>query len=144
MAVMDRATRMQLRSRQVGRVRQSGSFWPWIIQRITGVVLVVLLAIHIGVNHFGNLDKPGVSTRERELIVFSDVAFRMGMVLWWVIDVALLAFVVYHGLNGIRNIALDLGVKRGGDRIVSSLLTVIGLVTFGFGIAALIAFRRYA
>ena len=56
--------------------------------------VVVLLAVHIGVNHFGNLDKPGVKERSRELIVFSDVAFRMGDVLWWVIDVALLGFVL--------------------------------------------------
>jgi len=141
MAVISRA---EMRARQVAGSKQPNTFWPWFAQRVTGVVLVVLLAIHIGVNHFGNLDKPGVSTRERELIIFSDVAYRLTMVMWWVIDVALLAFVLFHGLNGIRNIALDLGVKSGGDRVVTTLLGLIGLVAFGFGIAALIAFRIYA
>jgi succinate dehydrogenase hydrophobic anchor subunit len=61
-----------------------------------------------------------------------------------VIDVALLAFVLFHGLNGIRNIALDLGVKSGGDKAVTAVLTVIGLAAFAFGIAGLLAFRRYA
>ena len=141
MAVISRA---EMRARQVARTRQPNTFWPWFIQRVTGVVLVALLAVHIGVEHFGNLDKPGVKTRERELIVFSDVAHRMADVLWWVIDVGLLAFVLYHGLNGIRNIALDLGVKSTGDRVITVLLSAIGLAAFAFGIAGLIAFRRFA
>jgi|SRR5215207_8229091 succinate dehydrogenase/fumarate reductase cytochrome b subunit len=141
MAVMSRA---EMRARQVARTRQPNTFWPWFIQRVTGVFLVVLLAVHIGVEHFGNLDKPGVRERERELIVFSDVAHRMSMALWWVIDVALLAFVLFHGLNGIRNIALDLGVRSKGDKAITALLTVIGLAALAFGIAGLIAFRRYA
>ena len=137
------ASRSELRAQQVARQKQPNTFWPWFIQRITGVLLVVLLAVHIGVEHFGNLDKPGVRTRERELIIFSDVAHRMSMALWWVIDVALLAFVLFHGLNGIRNIALDLGVKSRGDKLVTAVLTVIGLAAFAFGIAGLIAFRRF-
>jgi succinate dehydrogenase hydrophobic anchor subunit len=141
MAVMSRA---EARAKQVAGTRQPNTFWPWFLQRVTGVVLVVLLAVHIGVNHFGNLDKAGVKDRSRELIVFSDVAFRLSDVLWWVIDVSLLAFVLYHGLNGIRNIALDLGVKQGGDRAVTAILTVVGIAAFAFGIAGLIAFRRYA
>src|SRR5215207_6797336 len=138
------ATRAEMRARQVARSKQPNTFWPWFLQRVTGVFLVVLLAVHIGVNHFGNLDKPGVRERERELIVFSDVAHRMSMALWWVIDIALLAFVLFHGLNGIRNIALDLGVKSTGDRAITILLTVIGVAAFAFGIAGLIAFQRFA
>src|SRR5262245_52729050 len=115
MAVM---TRADTRARQVGRARQPGTFWPWIIQRITGVALVVLLTVHIGVNHFGMLNAPGVKDRTRELIVFSDVAYRLSMFLWWAIDLTLLAFVLFHGLNGIRNIALDVGVRGGGDKAV--------------------------
>ena len=140
---MTAINRAELRARQVGPSRQSNTFWPWLIQRITGVALVALLAVHIGVEHFGNLDKPGVRTRERDLIVFSDVAHRMTMWWWWAINIALLAFVLYHGLNGIRNIALDLGVKKKGDRLITTLLSVIGLAAFAFGIAALIAFNRY-
>lgn len=137
-------TREQMRSRQVARTKQPNTFWPWFLQRVTGVVLVVLLAVHIGVEHFGNLDKPGVMERQRELIAYSDVAHRMSMALWWVIDVSLLAFVLFHGLNGIRNIALDLGVKSRGDKVITGLLSVIGLAAFAFGIAGLVAFRRYA
>jgi succinate dehydrogenase / fumarate reductase, membrane anchor subunit len=137
-------TRSEMRARQVAQTKQPNTFWPWFIQRVTGAALVPLLAIHIVVNHFGNLNVPGVRERGREMIVFSDVAHRLTYWWWWAIDLALLAFILFHGLNGIRNIALDLGVKARGDRMVTGLLILIGVVTFAFGVAALIAFRRYA
>ena len=145
MAVMNR---MEQRARQVGRTRPSSkTFYPWFFQRVTGVFLVGLLAAHIIVNHFTNLGAAGVSTRETELITFENVAHRLAGGLlgftWWTIDLMLLAFVLYHGLNGIRNIALDMGVKKQGDRLVTMTLTGIGVVAFGFGIAALLAFQRY-
>jgi succinate dehydrogenase/fumarate reductase cytochrome b subunit len=122
----------------------SASFWPWIIQRITGVFLVVLMTIHIVVNHFGNISKVGTAGHP-DTIVFSDVAFRLGMAFWWLIDVLLLGFVLFHGLNGIRNIAIDLGVRGGTPmRVVSGFLWMIGIAAFVFGIFALIAFRRYS
>ncbi len=121
--------------------RESVSFWPWVLQRISGLFLVVLMGIHIGINHFGNLGK---ASDTRDLIIFNDVAFRLQQGFWWAVDVALLTFVVYHGLNGIRNIALDLGVRGTGTKVTTGLLWLLGIATWGFGIAALIAFRKYA
>ena len=118
------------------------NFWPWVLQRITGVVLVVLMTIHIVVNHFGNLDKVGTGGHQ-DLIMFNDVAYRLGMAFWWVIDVSLLAFVLFHGFNGIRNIAIDMGLTARANRAVTVVLWLVGLVGFGFGMAALIAFRTY-
>lgn len=132
---------------RAGRERQpapaTNAFWPWIIQRVTGVFLVVLLAIHIGVNHFGNISKVGTPGHP-DTIVFSDVAYRLTLAFWWLIDVALLGFVLFHGLNGIRNIAIDLGVRAAQVRVVTGFLVLVGLVAFVFGIFALIAFVRYA
>jgi len=139
-----------LRRENIATPRRSSlverNVWPWILQRITGVVLVVLMAIHIIVNHFGNLDKVGKTingVNHTDLIMFNDVAYRLGMAFWWVIDVALLAFVLFHGFNGIRNIALDMGLTDRAEKAVTAVLTVVGVIGFGFGIAALIAFRKY-
>lgn len=124
-----------------------GSFWPWFIQRVTAVVLVVLLAVHIAVNHFGNISKvhaAAANGQARDLIMFNDVAYRLANFLWWAVDVLLLAFVLFHGLNGIRNIAIDLGVRGSRMRVVSGFLTLVGIVAFVFGIFALVAFRRYS
>lgn len=127
-------------------VLKDRNFWPWVLQRITGVVLVVLMAIHIIVNHFGNISKVGKTVggvHHADLIVFSDVAYRLTMAFWWVIDIALLAFVLFHGFNGIRNIAIDMGLTARAERAVTVVLTIVGLVGFGFGIAMLIAFQKY-
>ena len=115
------------------------SFWPWLLQRVTAVGLIVLLPIHIVVGHLFNIvevergDLPG-------LVVFSDVAERLETPTYWVIDLLLLTFALYHGLNGVRNVLLDYGLRGAGERVVTGALSVVGMVAFVFGIFALSAF----
>lgn len=121
--------------------RSPRAFWPWFLQRVTGVALVALLFVHIGVNQFGNLGK---DLRHADLILFSDVASRLERALWWALDVTLLACVLFHGCNGIRNIAIDMGVSGRTRRTVTALLLIVGLVGLVFGILTLYGFRHYA
>jgi len=115
------------------------TFWPWFLQRVTGAGLIVLLLIHVVVNHYLNISEaekgilPG-------LVVFSNVAERFETAGYWVIDIFLLSFVLYHGLNGIRNIALDYGARGATERVLTGVLLAIGLGAFIFGIFALAAF----
>jgi succinate dehydrogenase hydrophobic anchor subunit len=115
------------------------TFWPWFLQRVTGAGLIVLLLIHVVVNHYLNISEaekgilPG-------LVVFSDVADRLETAGYWVIDIFLLSFVLYHALNGIRNIALDYGARGAVERVLTGVLQAIGLAAFIFGIFALGAF----
>jgi succinate dehydrogenase/fumarate reductase cytochrome b subunit len=115
------------------------TFWPWFLQRVTGAGLIVLLLIHVVVNHYLNISEaekgilPG-------LVVFSNVADRFETAGYWVIDIFLLSFVLYHGLNGIRNIALDYGARGAVERAVTAVLLAIGVAAFIFGIFALAAF----
>ena len=115
------------------------TFWPWFLQRVTGAGLIVLLVIHVIVNHYFN-----ISEAEKDilpgLVVFSDVAGRFKTAGYWVIDIFLLSFVLYHGLNGIRNIALDYGARGAIERAVTGVLLAIGVAAFIFGIFALAAF----
>jgi len=119
--------------------RMGITFWPWFLQRVTGAGLIVLLLIHVVVNHYLN-----ISEAEKDvlpgLVVFSDVADRFETAGYWVIDVFLLSFVLYHGLNGIRNIALDYGARGVIERAVTAVLLAIGVAAFIFGIFALAAF----
>jgi succinate dehydrogenase hydrophobic anchor subunit len=115
------------------------TFWPWFLQRVTGAGLIVLLLIHVIVNHYLNISEaekhvlPG-------LVVFSNVADRFKSAGYWVIDIFLLSFVLYHGLNGIRNIALDYGARGVIERAVTLVLLAVGVAAFIFGIFALAAF----
>jgi succinate dehydrogenase / fumarate reductase membrane anchor subunit len=114
-------------------------FWPWLLQRMTAIGLVVLLPIHIVINHLVNISKvesgalPG-------LVVFSNVMERFESPAYWVVDVLLLSFALYHGLNGVRNVAMDYGLRGIGDKAVTGALSLVGVAAFVFGIIALASF----
>ena len=89
MAAVPRTSRdplVQPRPRDVGF-----SFWPWFLQRVTGAALVVLLFVHLWVNHIVGIDEVEAGVYE-DLVLFSLVADRLDEVIWWVVDVPLLAF----------------------------------------------------
>jgi succinate dehydrogenase / fumarate reductase, membrane anchor subunit len=114
-------------------------FLPWLLQRVTAIGLVVLLPIHIVINHLANVSKveegilPG-------LVVFSDVMERFESPAYWVVDVLLLSFALYHGLNGVRNVAIDYGLRGAGEKVVTGALSLVGVAAFAFGVIALAAF----
>ena len=114
-------------------------FWPWFLQRVTGAGLVVLLLIHFIVNHYFNITEAEQGTLEG-LVVFSNVAERFETVGYWIISVLLLSFTLFHGLNGIRNIAIDYGAKGIAEQAVTGVLSLIGVAAFIFGIFAFAAF----
>ncbi len=115
------------------------SFWPWLLQRVTAVGLIILLPIHIVVGHLFNISEveKGILSG---LVVFSDVAERLETPTYWVIDLLLLTFALYHGLNGVRNVLLDYGLRGTGERVVTAGLSLIGVAAFAFGVLALSAF----
>jgi succinate dehydrogenase / fumarate reductase membrane anchor subunit len=116
----------------------SGRAVNWYLQRVTGAALLVLLIMHFWVEHFT------AEVRTAEGLTFEVIQRRFFQNPWFIaIDITFLFIALYHGLNGIRNIALDLGVKSKGDRAIAVLLTVIGVAAFAFGIAGLIAFQRF-
>ena len=115
------------------------SFWPWFLQRVTGAALVILLTFHIVVNHILNIAEVEDDILP-SLVVFSDVADRFETAAYWVIAILLLSFVLFHSLNGIRNILLDYGVRGRGERVATGALLGVGMVAFTFGIVALAAF----
>jgi len=105
--------------------------WAWILQRLTAVLLLALLGAHFFVLHF---------VPSETYITFSGVAARLQGVLFWVIDFGLLVISLYHGLNGVRAVALD--YWPGVDRSLSLALIIIGLVATIYGGRALTVFIR--
>lgn len=130
---------MQQRAQQMPASRVGVGFWPWFLQRVTGAGLIVLLLIHFIVNHYFNITEAEQGTLEG-LVVFSNVADRFETAGYWIISILLLSFTLFHGLNGIRNIAIDYGARGASEKVVTGALSVIGLAAFVFGIFALAAF----
>jgi succinate dehydrogenase / fumarate reductase cytochrome b subunit len=75
--------------------------WAWILFRISGLVLVFYLFVHVWVISQGRIGGPEAIDNlfeffDRPLLVF--------------LDLMLVAAVLYHALNGVRIILMDFGV----------------------------------
>lgn len=111
--------------------RKSSGAWAWLLQRITAVALLALLATHVIVLHW---------IRPEGAISFGTVTLRLQTMLYMVIDYGLLAFGLYHGLNGVRNVLLDFTFGLRAEKAISTGLFIIGAVAFVYGAWALTPF----
>ena len=92
------------------------SVFLWVLQRITAVLLVALLGLHLWASNF--------ATNWAQL-------FRAG------VDLSLLAIALLHGLNGVRTVVLDFGVGTGARRFLSVSIVMLGVAAFIFGVYGL-------
>ena len=114
--------------------RRPSSFevWSWFFMRISGIILLFLVLIHLYVMH---LIGTGV-----ERVNFEFVAERWDNVGWKTFDWAMLFLALLHGSNGLR-IIIDDYVEKDGLRttIKATLYTVTGILMV-MGTAVLITF----
>jgi succinate dehydrogenase hydrophobic anchor subunit len=124
-----------------GRNIQGGTpgFWLWLCQRLSGVLLILLVLMHGWFTHFDPVADVESGIQE-EAVVFDVVKGRLAKAGFVILDFALLAAVLYHGLNGVRNILLEWKPAARRERPVTLSLWVLGLVTFAFGARALAVF----
>ena len=103
----------------------------WYLQRITGALLVVLLAAHFWVEHFMSTEL------RRGDLTYEAILQRIANPVWQFIDIAFLLVALYHGLNGLRNIILDYSrVGRRAAQALTAVLVAAGLVWAWWGIEA--------
>lgn len=115
---------------QTAAARRGGTVaWAW--QRLTGVFLVVFLGTHFWVAHYSD---------PSQVIAFDDVHIRVQAALFTVIDYALLALALFHGLNGLRMVLLDYDFWAQRARGLTIFLWVLGLSAFALGARTLSIF----
>jgi succinate dehydrogenase / fumarate reductase cytochrome b subunit len=90
--------------------------WAWLLQRITGILLVFYLFIHIVWVH-------GIKTP----FDFMFVDFKTAVFI-------LLLLVLPHALNGFRVFAIDFGISDRTQKILFLALVLIGGVVIILGI----------
>ncbi len=112
----------------------------WTLHIAAGVLILVLLGLHMLTMHMQTaLEWIGLETEQ--VTSFESVAERGKQVSYMVIYIVLLGAALYHGLYGLRNIALELMPGRGAAKAVGGLLAVVGLAFFVLGTyAAITAF----
>jgi len=89
--------------------------WAWLLQRITGFLLVIYLFIHVWWVHF-----PGVKTPFDFLINTLFLPSRNAVLI-------LLVLAVPHALNGLRVFLIDFGISERAQRILFWAVTVFGI-----------------
>jgi len=101
----------------------------WFIQLITGVLIAVFLGLHMVVMHLDAiLGFLGVDVTSSTS--WTSMIERSRQTIWAGIYIALLAVVLYHALNGLRNIILELAPSARTERIITWTIIAVGIIVF--------------
>jgi len=104
--------------------------WAWLIQRVSGIALVVFVVAHVVAISQASLAPRG------PLFVMLDVLRNP---FWYVdrtalaIDLLMLGTIAFHGMNGIRIVLFDTGIGVGlrSHKVIFWILVAIGIVATG-------------
>ncbi len=106
-------------------VKQGAGGWAFVLHRFTGIVLVLYLFLHFYV----------LSYLARGPEAYDNVVSLMKNPVVGLLEAALVAAVVYHGLNGLRLMlmALNIGVDRQKEMfwavfVIAALITLVAAV----------------
>ncbi|HIH43677.1 MAG TPA: hypothetical protein HA257_00925 [Candidatus Methanoperedenaceae archaeon] len=96
--------------------------WAWLLQRVTGFLLVFYLFMHVWWVHF-----PGVKTPFDFLIDTLFTPSRNALLI-------LLVLVVPHALNGFRVFLVDFGISERAQKLLfwAFLLSGIALIVWAY------------
>ncbi len=105
--------------------------WLWLLQIVTGPLLVILLFIHLIVNHFIG--------GQNGLLTYTDVVAYYRNPIIPIMEIGLVAVVVTHSLIGLRGILLDLKPSLIASRVIDWVLVIGGISAVSFGIWLILA-----
>lgn len=108
--------------------------WAWLLFRISGLILVFYLGAHILVISTSRWSEAGKT--------LNDLMKTFDNPLMVLLDLALVVAVLYHALNGVRIILLDLGV--GVKRHKLMFWSAMAVVVVCFAVFAYVAFTFIA
>lgn len=105
-----------------------GGVWPWLGQRVTAVLVLVTIMLHLVLTHYIAIGE----------LSFDNIGDRLAGGAVLINDIVLLLAVVYHALNGLRMVVLDWGLASSGARRVFDVaLWLVGVLAVAYGIWAL-------
>lgn len=108
-----------------GRIKMTGGRWGWLLQAISGILLVVLVGLHWVAQHF--MAAGGLRT-------YDEVVAYLRQPTVFALEVAFLITVTTHALLGVRAILLDLGLDSRVEWLLRWALTLVGVATVWYGV----------
>ena len=104
--------------------------WAWIIQRVSGVVLVLFVIAHVIAISQANLALTGPLFTM--LNVLRNPFWSVDRAVL-IIDLLMLGIIAFHGMNGIRIVLFDTGVGVGlrSHKVIFWIVIAIGVAASG-------------
>lgn len=105
--------------------RSSPSTFRWFTQAGLGILLIVLLGVHLVVNHWA---------APHGLLTYADVIRYYDVPGIALMEILFLTVVTVHCLLGVHAIIMDLALSAATNKVLTWTLVVIGLAILVFGI----------
>ena len=119
---------MSAKPREVANVGaglwKATGMWAWLLFRISGVILVFYLGAHIIITSMGQVGADGETYNNLMTAFDHPIAI--------ILDLLLVAAVLYHALNGVRIILMDFGVGIQRHKIIFWTCMAIAVICFVF------------
>jgi len=113
--------------------RPDSSAGIWIIQAVTGLLLILLLGLHMIAHHY---------VVEGGLRTYQDVVDYISNPIVFVLELLFLIVVTPHAMLGMQNIVLDLGPSESARRAIIWIFRILTIVVLGYGIWLAIALQN--
>ena len=104
------------------RLNRNTGMWSWVLQRLTGVLLTLYLFPHLFVIHS--------STKGPE--VFDGLTSKIQAPIWHLLDIALIAIIIFHLMNGVRIIVVEIGSFARAHKPLLLVMMALGAILFFF------------
>lgn len=104
----------------------------WLAQLVTGILIAVTLGIHMVWMHLDSvLSTLGIDVNEPTS--WTSMIQRSHDIVWATLYIALLAFVLYHALYGLRNILFESVQSRSARQAITCGILTFGILAFAWG-----------
>ena len=118
---MDNVVKNQ--TKKSASVDASGFYW--LVQVISGILLILLMALHMVAHHF---------VVEGGLRTYQDVLDYISNPVVFALEVVFIVVVAPHAMLGLHGILLDLGPGNRSKTIITWSIRILTLVVIGYGI----------
>ena len=105
----------------------------WLLQLITGGLILVFGGTHLALMHLDSImGFFGVEIGEASS--WASMTDRAVQGFWLAFYIVFLALALYHGLNGLRGVVLELVPSSRVERFTTGILIALGIIAFGLGV----------